>query len=68
MANVPQSPDSDLYKTQFDYAWKWFDFHAKQRTSMFNFYIIVVGATLGAVAALAKAAWAMPSTFCVGLE
>ena len=39
---------------QFDYAWKWFEFHAKQRTTMFNFYIIVVGATLGAIAALTK--------------
>jgi hypothetical protein len=39
---------------QFDYAWKWFDFHAKQRTSLFNFYIIVIGASLGAFAALTK--------------
>ena len=55
MTNESQSTHSDLYKVQFDYAWKWFDFHAKQRTSMFNFYIIVVGATLGAIAALVKA-------------
>src|SRR5580704_14128556 len=47
--------DDQRVKMQFDYAWKWFDFHAKQRTSMFNFYIIEIGATLGAVAALTKA-------------
>lgn len=33
--------DSDLVKMQFDYAWKWFDFHARQRTTMFNFTIIL---------------------------
>lgn len=46
--------DDDRKQLQFDYAWNWFDFHAKQRTSMFNFYIVVIGATLGAIAALTK--------------
>ena len=29
---------------QFEYAWRWFDLHAKQRVSMFNFFLISVGA------------------------
>ena len=28
---------------QFDYGWKYFDFHAKQRTTMFNFFILFAG-------------------------
>ena len=29
---------------QFEYAWRWFDLHAKQRVSMFNFFLLSVGA------------------------
>ena len=25
---------------QFEYAWRWFDLHAKQRVSMFNFFLL----------------------------
>jgi hypothetical protein len=28
---------------RFDYAWKWFDFHAEQRTKMFNYMLIGMG-------------------------
>jgi hypothetical protein len=28
---------------RFDYAWKWFEFHARQRTTMFNFFLIATG-------------------------
>jgi hypothetical protein len=34
---------SELDKLQFDYAWKWFNFHAEQRTKMFNFMLIGLG-------------------------
>lgn len=34
---------SDLEKLQFEYAWRWFAFHAEQRTKMFNYMILVVG-------------------------
>jgi hypothetical protein len=58
VTNSPQpassEPTNDLDKMRFDYAWKWFDFHAKQRTSLFNFYIIVIAATIGAVGALTR--------------
>src|SRR5947207_1704183 len=39
----PQSEPSDLHKLQFDYAWKWFAYHADQRVKMFNFMLIVLG-------------------------
>ncbi len=32
-----------LMEIRFDYAWKYFDFHAKQRTTMFNFFILFSG-------------------------
>jgi hypothetical protein len=28
---------------RFEYAWRWFAFHARQRVSMFNFFLIGVG-------------------------
>lgn len=34
---------SDLIKLRYDYAWSWFDFHAKQRVSMFNYFLIITG-------------------------
>jgi hypothetical protein len=39
----PAEQPSELHKLQFDYAWKWFNFHADQRTKVFNFMLIVVG-------------------------
>ena len=33
----------NLTKMQFDYAWKWFDLHSKQRTSVFNYYMLIIG-------------------------
>ena len=39
----PTRKVDDLVKLQFDYAWKWFDFHAKQRTTLFNYYLIIAG-------------------------
>jgi hypothetical protein len=39
----PSGKVDDLVKLQFDYAWKWFDLHAKQRTTLFNYYLIIVG-------------------------
>jgi|GEM_PF-607843 len=34
---------SEQNKLQYNYAWNWFDFHAKQRVSMFNFFLIITG-------------------------
>jgi hypothetical protein len=34
---------TDVDKMRFDYAWKWFDFQAKQRMQLFNFFLIITG-------------------------
>jgi hypothetical protein len=39
---LPDDP-SELQKLQFDFAWKWFAYHADQRVKMFNFMLIVFG-------------------------
>jgi hypothetical protein len=43
-ANLP-APGSltDIQKLQFDYAWKWFNFHADQRVKMFNYMLLAFG-------------------------
>ncbi|HEY1921414.1 MAG TPA: HAD hydrolase-like protein, partial [Tepidisphaeraceae bacterium] len=46
--NTPAEP-TELAKLQFDYAWKWFSFHADQRTKLFNFMLIVFGVISAAV-------------------
>src|SRR5689334_12364917 len=43
MAIPPPASPSDLRKLQFDYAWKWFSFHADQRTKMFNYMLLIFG-------------------------
>lgn len=46
MTNGPSragDPQLELHKLQFDYAWKWFSYHADQRVKMFNFMLIVFG-------------------------
>ncbi len=48
-------PLFELRKLQFEYAWKWFSFHADQRTKVFNFMLILVGVlAAGTVSALDK--------------
>jgi len=46
--------DQNNFKDQFDYAWNWFEYHAKQRISMFNFFLITNGFVLSALAGLYK--------------
>jgi hypothetical protein len=50
VVQVPERP-SEVHKLQFDYAWKWFSFHADQRTKMFNFMLIVFGILATAIVA-----------------
>jgi hypothetical protein len=54
---------ADLTKTQFDYAWKWFDHHAKQRVSMFNYFIVIVGIIASAIGVLYKDVKTCPECF-----
>ncbi len=42
-------PDLELDKLRLDYAWKWFAFHADQRTKMFNYFILAIGIVATAV-------------------
>jgi hypothetical protein len=42
MPAAPEKPN-EVEKIQFDYAWKWFCFHADQRIRMFNFMLVVFG-------------------------
>src|SRR5580704_15273762 len=40
----PVAPDpSGVQQLRLDYAWKWFDFHAEQRTKMFNYMLLGLG-------------------------
>ena len=32
-----------LYGARFEYAWRYFNFHATQRTTMFNFFVVFSG-------------------------
>jgi len=40
---VSEGSGTNLSHERLDYAWKWFDYHAKQRVSMFNFFLIASG-------------------------
>lgn len=35
--------ERELFKLRIDYAWKWFDLHAKQRMTLFNYFLIIAG-------------------------
>jgi len=37
-----------LYGARFEYAWRYFNFHATQRTTMFNFFIVFSGFLINA--------------------
>ena len=41
--NQSQNCHDLLPKDTFDYAWKWFHYHASQRMQAFNFLIIIMG-------------------------
>ena len=47
MSQVPATQSSsgisDRLKLQFEYAWRWYEYHAKQRTQMLNFFLIITG-------------------------
>jgi hypothetical protein len=42
-------PELELHKLQFDYAWKWFSYHADQRVKMFNFMLVALGIFAAAI-------------------
>ncbi|MDQ3181747.1 MAG: hypothetical protein M3Q33_14675 [Acidobacteriota bacterium] len=57
---------SDGDKTAFDYAWKWFDFHGKQRMQLFNYFLIITGILANAyVTALDKKFFDVGAIVCI---
>lgn len=51
--NSDPEKDTELQKLRLDFAWKHFEFHARQRTTMFNFFVIILGVVVtGFVAAV----------------
>ena len=45
---------SHSVNTEFEYAWRWFELHARQRVSMFNFFFLSVGALASAYGILLR--------------
>ena len=39
----PHMAIQNIEEVRFQYAWNWFEFHAKQRTTMFNYFLVSVG-------------------------
>lgn len=62
-----ESFPAEVDKMRFDYAWKWFAFHAEQRTKMFHFMLIVLGifATAIATAVDKKFPIGVTTTLCI---
>jgi hypothetical protein len=63
--SVPPNTSQPLQNLQFDYAWKWFSFHADQRVKMFNFMLIVFG--IFATAIVSAVNYHLPAGFITAL-
>jgi hypothetical protein len=50
LAAATSDGPAEIDKLRFDYAWKWFSFHADQRVKMFNFMLVATGFFAAAVA------------------
>jgi hypothetical protein len=48
MVETQVDGDGDLRSSAREYAWNWFEFHAKQRQQSFRFYLTLIGALLAA--------------------
>lgn len=44
----------ELLKARFQFAWNWFEFHARQRMTMFNYFLITTGILVNAYAGAFK--------------
>ncbi|MDD5634876.1 MAG: hypothetical protein PHW46_06340 [Candidatus Omnitrophica bacterium] len=45
---VAENKPDKLLSLRFEYAWRYFNFHASQRTTMFNFFLVFSGFFIGA--------------------
>ena len=52
--NSEGSQESLLHRDQFEYAWRWFELHARQRVTMFNFFLLATGALANAYGLLLR--------------
>jgi len=57
----------EITQLQFDYAWKWFDHHSRQRITMFNYFVVFVGIVATALGVVFKEASTCPNCGTVGL-
>jgi hypothetical protein len=55
----------DLTRVEFDYAWGWFQYHASQRLTAFNFFLIILGFLLVGFAQAIDKQWEAFGT-CLG--
>jgi hypothetical protein len=44
----------EILKARHDYGWAWFDFHAKQRTTIFNYFLLALALVVNAYATLMR--------------
>ena len=51
---VGQYEDSNLNQIRFEYAWRYFEMHAKQRITMFNFFLLGSGVLANAYGLLLR--------------
>jgi hypothetical protein len=49
----------DFARARQQYGWAWFDFHARQRTTVFNFFLVAETLVLNAYAQLIKDNWTL---------
>lgn len=65
MGNAPCicKDNGELVKLQFDYGWKYFDFHAKQRTTMLSFFFVGVAFLANALVSLLEIRLLDPAAF-----
>ena len=55
MSQKPQgAEDTTLAQTKFEYAWRYFAYHAKQRVTMFNFFLLGSGVIANAYGLLLR--------------
>jgi hypothetical protein len=56
-----------LYSARFEYAWRYFNFHAAQRTTMFNYFVVFSGFLINACIALFQKDDYLPLLLASGL-
>lgn len=57
---------TEIDKVRLQYAWNWFDFHAKQRMQLFNFFLLITGILVNAfVASYEKNMFSVSIAICL---